>query len=254
MVADGTHGQKPSASGALGSAAFTAASAYAASNAATTVNSQTCTLGSTCTIPFQTNGSSNTSQAGINLLTSTTNSVGLTVTPTNSATNAEKFEITGTYSGAISSSQVTTGLGYTPANCTAGTTGSDCLTLTSGYVPVANLPAATPTAAGVSTQIANTTVAISSGTQGANSCSSTTNITMTGVNPTGAAACTGAGCLLQYNYQSTPGSLVGWGSVGGMSFDIVPTPSVANSATWEICNRTVSSITYSAVTFIVGGK
>jgi hypothetical protein len=44
-----------------------------------------------------------------------------------------------TYSGGISSSQVTTGLGYTPANCTAGTSGSDCLTLSSGLVPTANM-------------------------------------------------------------------------------------------------------------------
>src|SRR5271157_1684663 len=72
----------------------------AAATAATTVNSQTCTLSSTCTIPFQTNSGNNTSQAGINLLTSTANTVGLTVTPTNSATNAEKFEITGaSYTG-----------------------------------------------------------------------------------------------------------------------------------------------------------
>ena len=72
----------------------------AASNAATTVNSQTCTLSSTCTIPFQTNSSGNTSQAGINMETSTANSVGLTVTPTNSATNVEKYEVTGSsYTG-----------------------------------------------------------------------------------------------------------------------------------------------------------
>ena len=32
-------------------------------------------------------------------------------------------------------------LGYTPANCTAGTSGSDCLRLSGGLVPVANLPA-----------------------------------------------------------------------------------------------------------------
>lgn len=73
---------------------------FTLNNTATTVNSQTCTLGSTCTIPFQTNSSGNTSQAGINLETSTANSVGLTVTPVNSATNVEKFEITGSsYTG-----------------------------------------------------------------------------------------------------------------------------------------------------------
>jgi len=72
----------------------------ALANTGTTVNSQSCVLGSSCTIPFQTNGSGNTSQAGINLLTSTTNAVGLTVTPVNSATNGEKFEITGgSYTG-----------------------------------------------------------------------------------------------------------------------------------------------------------
>jgi hypothetical protein len=68
--------------------------AYLAS-AAMTVNGQTCTLGSTCTIPIQTNSVSNTSQAGINLSTSTANTIGITVTPTNSATNVEKFEATG---------------------------------------------------------------------------------------------------------------------------------------------------------------
>jgi hypothetical protein len=86
---------------ALGSAAYTATSAYAASGASTAVNGQTCALGSTCTIPIQTNGSGNTSQAGINFSTSTANSVGLTITPTNPATNVEKFEVTGAYSGKI---------------------------------------------------------------------------------------------------------------------------------------------------------
>jgi hypothetical protein len=71
------------------------------SGASTAVNGQTCAIGSTCTIPIQTNGSGNTSQAGINFSTSTANSVGLTITPTNPATNAEKFEVTGAYSGKI---------------------------------------------------------------------------------------------------------------------------------------------------------
>src|ERR1035438_8754890 len=73
----------------------------------TTVNGQTCTLGSPCTVPFQTNSVGNTSQSGINLLTSTANSVGLTVTPTNSGTNQEKFEITGgSYSGNAASASI----------------------------------------------------------------------------------------------------------------------------------------------------
>lgn len=43
-----------------------------------------------------------------------------------------------------STGAVTLTLGYTPANCTAGTSGSDCLKLSSGLVPAANLP--TPSA------------------------------------------------------------------------------------------------------------
>ena len=51
----------------------------------------------------QTNGVNNTSQAGLNFITSTTNSDGLTVTPSNPATSQEKMEITGNYSGVLAS-------------------------------------------------------------------------------------------------------------------------------------------------------
>lgn len=69
-------------------------------NSAITVNTETCTLGLTCTIPFDINSSALTSQAGLNFITSTTNSVGLIVTPSNPATNETKFEITGSsYTG-----------------------------------------------------------------------------------------------------------------------------------------------------------
>ena len=117
-VGPGTSGQPllsggPSANpayGTLGNAGLT--------NSSTAVNSQTCALGSSCTIPFQTNSSGNTSQAGINLLTSTTNSVGLTVTPTNSATNQEKFEVTGSsYSG---NAATATALASVPSQCGTG--------------------------------------------------------------------------------------------------------------------------------------
>ena len=46
------------------------------------------------------------------------------------------------------SAQVTAALGYTPANCTAGTTGNDCLQLSGGLVPVLNLPQGSSSAAG----------------------------------------------------------------------------------------------------------
>ena len=65
-------------------------------NTTTTVNSQSCALGGSCTIPHQTGGVNNTSQAGINFITSTVNATGLTATHSNPATNQEKVEITGT--------------------------------------------------------------------------------------------------------------------------------------------------------------
>ena len=97
-------------------------------NSATTVNGQTCTLGSTCTIPFQTNGSGNTSQAGINLKPSTVNAVGLTLTPTNPGTNQETFEITGaSYTGNSATATKSTNLasgavGSVPYQSAANTT------------------------------------------------------------------------------------------------------------------------------------
>src|SRR5262249_37799337 len=106
-------------------------------NPATTVNSQTCTLGSTCTIPFQTNSVNNTSQAGLNLLTSTANTVGLTTTPTNSGTNQEKFEITGTYSG----SGASIGAGTIPTGSLATVQGNGTkVQLASGTTTLNNCP------------------------------------------------------------------------------------------------------------------
>ena len=61
-----------------------------------TLNGQTVALGASGNIPFQVNGTPNTSLAGVNVLTSTANAAGLTVTPSNPGTNQERFEITGT--------------------------------------------------------------------------------------------------------------------------------------------------------------
>ncbi len=87
-------------------------------NPATTVNTETCTLGSTCTIPFDINSSALTSQAGLNFITSTTNSVGLTATPSNPGTNEVKWEITGSnYTG---NAATATALATTPSLCGSG--------------------------------------------------------------------------------------------------------------------------------------
>lgn len=77
--------------------------------------------------PIQTNSTNNTSQAGLNLLTSTANAVGLTVTPTNSATNQEKFEVTGSYNGSIgAASQLPSGI-FTCTEVWGGTGTSNAL-------------------------------------------------------------------------------------------------------------------------------
>ncbi len=100
--------------------------------------------------------------------------------------------------------------------------------------------AQTPIAISGGGGIGDTTVSVSAGTQSSNSCSSSTNVTMTGLTTS---------MVVSAGYSANPASLTGWGSVGGMVFQIWP--SAANTATWEVCNQTASSITYSAITFNV---
>jgi hypothetical protein len=88
---------------------------------------------------LQTNGVNNSSQTALNFLTSSVNACGLVWTPSNPSAGGEQGEISGTYSCTISSSQVTTALGYTPANCTAGLSANNCAKLnSSGLLPLAN--------------------------------------------------------------------------------------------------------------------
>jgi hypothetical protein len=54
-----------------------------------------CFGGGGSSVTIQTNGASNSSQTTLNFITSTTNSVGLTITPSNPSGGNEKFEITG---------------------------------------------------------------------------------------------------------------------------------------------------------------
>lgn len=68
--------------------------------------------GTGTSVTLQTNGVNNTSQTALNFLTSTTNSDGLTVTPSNPATSQEKMEVTGNYSGVLASG--VTGTTQTP--------------------------------------------------------------------------------------------------------------------------------------------
>jgi hypothetical protein len=104
-------------------------STFALGNAPFTVNGQSCTLGGTCAIPFSTNGSANTSVAGLNFVTSTANSAGLTITPSNPATTQEKLEVTGTVVPASGG----TGIANT-ASLTLGSANVNLATLGTGLV------------------------------------------------------------------------------------------------------------------------
>jgi len=91
--------------------------------------------------------------------------------------------------------------------------------------------------------ISDTTVAVTGGTQGANTCSATSNVTMTGLTTS---------MIVLPGYSADPSTLTGWGSTGGMVFQIWP--SASNTATWRVCNQTGSPITYSSITFNVGAR
>jgi len=121
---------------------------------------------------LQTNTSNNSSQTTLNFETSTTNSIGLVVTPSNPSGGIEKEEVTGTYSGSISSSQVTTALGYTPVSPTVtslvdlttaaggafGTAAYDNTGTSGATIPLLN---GSPTASGVWTFSASNALVLS---------------------------------------------------------------------------------------------
>jgi len=139
--------------------------------------------------------------------------------------------------------------------------GPTCTTLTSAYVDnsialtgtdinTSNQVTATHLASplpvsqgGTGSAIADTTVAVSGGTQGANSCSSATSVAMTGLTTS---------MVVLSGYSATPAAATGWGSTGGMVFQAWPDS--AGTMKWIVCNQTASSITYGAITFNVGAR
>lgn len=189
-------------------------------------------------------GSAASAPANEELVASTTNADGLTVTPTYNATGpTQRFEITGSYSGSLASgtgltsSQVTTALGYTPANCTPGTSGSDCLQLSSGLVPTGNLPG----------YVADTTVTIGSSVAfAANTCSSATGVSGT------ASTVSMSGLATTMTATFTPNSdvhsVTGWSPGSGGQLYFTAWPSASGTLSYYVCNGTASSITTSAST------
>jgi hypothetical protein len=120
-------------------------------------NAENC-AGVTANGPIQTNGTNNTSQGGINFITSTVNAIGLTITPSNPGTNQEKFEVNGAYTG---NAATATALAATPTQCSgagywatgiAANGNANCLLAQfaniSGQVSASQLPNPTTTTLG----------------------------------------------------------------------------------------------------------
>ena len=299
----GTIGGSPTASGAWTFSASNAItlSAMTGTSCLEEVSGVVTATGSACGSggsgpTIEVNGTPTTNQALLNLQTSTTNAIGLVITPSNPSGGIVDNEITtvacslsgagsgiaciggtqavlpsagtasndwlasgplgwaeaigsGTFSyllynggpagtpssinisnaTGMTSSQVTTALGYTPANCTPGTSGSDCLTLSSGLVPTGNLPG----------YVADTTVAVPAATFNANSCTVGANspLTMTGLATT---------MTVTFTANSDTHATTGWGAPGAGVLYITNYPSAANTVTFYVCNNTNAGITTSA--------
>ena len=116
---------------------------------------------------------------------------------------------------------------------------------TATYVLTSNGPGTMPSYSGHA-GVAGGSVTVTGATQGANSCSSTSTATDTGLTTTGA----DSGVVA--SYVANPASLTGWGSTGGMVFQAWATST--DTATWQVCNQTASSITYSTITFRLGAN
>ena len=118
---------------------------------------------------------------------------------------------------------------------------------TATFVFTSNGPTSAPgwqaPAAGPITPV---TLAISSGTQAATSCTPISTLSLTGV------TMSGLGSLVEAGYQGSVASLVGWGSTGGIVLHVWPDS--ANNVGGEICNQTSASIPYSAVNFTVSAR
>jgi hypothetical protein len=91
--------------------------------------------------------------------------------------------------------------------------------------------------------IVNVTTTVGTTPIGANTCTSTTTVSMPGVTT-----------LSVFNFipNADVSGVTGWGSVGGLTINSWPTAGALN---YKICNQTASSITPGAsVTFNVGAK
>jgi len=169
---------------------------------------------------LQTNTSNNSSQTTLNFETSTANTVGLTITPSNPSGGIEKEEVTGAYSGTLISSQITSALGYTPVAPTVTTLSS--LTTAAG--------GAFGTAAYDNTGTSGATIPLLNGSPTASG-----TWTFSAANALTLSAMTGTQCLEEVSGIVTPtGSTCGSGGGGGSNVTVnggstLPTANFSNN-------------------------
>jgi hypothetical protein len=165
-------------------------------------------------------GSATSAPVNEELVASTTNSDGLTVTPTYNATGpTQRFEITGNYSGSLASATALPAAQVSSGQLGSGVQNSASLNLTG---TVASGTAAMGTSA------------ISSG-----SCATVVTVSASGVATTD---------VVKAGFNGDPTAVTGYGSsASGAVLTIYPYPTSGN-VNFKVCNSTASSITPGALT------
>ena len=90
--------------------------------------------------------------------------------------------------------------------------------------------------------IANTTITTPAGSIPANTCTTPTSTTMTGVT---------GGNVFDATFTNNPNAVIGWGAVGGLVLTTWPSTNVLN---WSVCNQTSSAVVAGSVNLNIGAR
>lgn len=216
-----------------------------------TVNGTLCTLGSSCSpsgsgVTLQTNTVNNTSQITLNLINSSTNSAGLTLTETNTSGGIVQGEIAGTANiahGGTGTGSTLTGLVRGSSSAmTAAEISGDCTTSGSNAITCTKTSGTALTGYATATFVANTTTTIAGSVAfTANTCSSIAGT----ANTASTLSMTGLATSMTLNFTPTSDvkAVTGWSPGTGGQLYFQSWPSSSGTASYYICNATGSTIT-----------